>query len=365
MAATEEQSQPTTVASHGYLDRLLTSNTDALNLQHLQRSDMQLLLNARGMLQHVHSPIIITHVPTSPHPSHTGLPIYGPPLALRQRLTTAIAEETNFKWSIIPHVAWAPKREWPIVFTHAGTVYMLGGRETTESELLLRFCPEAGRFQPTPIHIETQRFPSMLTCSTCLDYNNRLWLFGGRAEFPGDETACTNDMFCFDKTTSTLTHIEQQGPIPHPREGAAAVEWQDYMLLYGGVNLLDQAQQDLFEARSIVPVFHMPTSTWSHWHTSGVLPEAEETVEATALYKDFMYTLTWSAACGFSMFRLDLPRRKWSRVVQLGAVPQPRWVDWVVCMGIHTQHAHNTHNITHKTHYTGVSLQQYNGKIPG
>lgn len=40
--------QPPTLANHGYLDRLLTSNTDALNLQHLQRSDMQLLLNARG-----------------------------------------------------------------------------------------------------------------------------------------------------------------------------------------------------------------------------------------------------------------------------------------------------------------------------
>lgn len=242
---------------------------------------------------------------------------------LLRRLSSAVAEETTFRWSIIPHVAWAPKREWPLLFTHSGALYMFGGRETPDNDVLLRFYPPTGRFEPIPIRASDPRFPNMLTCSTCLEYKGRMWLFGGRAETAGDEVACISDV-CIDVDAHTLERVDQQGPVPHPREGAAAVEWQDYMLLYGGVNLIDVAEQERFEARSIVPVFHFPTTTWLHWHTSGALPPAEETVEATALWGDYMYTLTWSSEQGFSMFRLDVPRRKWSRVSQQGTLPQPR-----------------------------------------
>lgn len=259
------------------------------------------------------------------------MPIHGDRAALLHRLASALAEETAFRWSTIPHVAWAPKREWPLLFAHAGKLYMFGGRETPDSSVLLQFQTSTNRFEPVPIRINDARFPNTLTCSTFVEWGKRMWLFGGRAETAVEEGSCSNDMFCFDIEASMLQHVEQHGNVPHPREGAAAVEWQGYMLLYGGVNLIDIAEQERFEARHIVPVFHFSTATWTHWHTTGDMPPAVETVEATALWGDHMYTLTWSPEAGFSMFRLDIPGRKWSRVVQQGALPQPRYARGAGC----------------------------------
>lgn len=279
----------------GYLQKLLTADCGAIGFDQLQRSDLQLLLNARGK------------------------PIHGTREVLEQRLRQVVSEEVSFRWAVHPHVAWAPKREWPSLVSYADRLYLFGGRD--EEEMLLVFKPTSGKFEPVDVWPLPEDFPTTLSCPATLVHDNRLWIFGGRS---ASVEACTSDMYVYDFDSNLLDSVQQTGTVPYPREGASVAVFEGKMLLYGGVNSLDASEEDNFEPRRHVLSFDFETLKWTTLVTSGTYPGPKETVEAVAMHGNWMYVLTWDAEEGLLLYRLDVPKKKWGRVQQQGQVPHPR-----------------------------------------
>lgn len=70
--------------------------------------------------------------------------------------------------------------------------------------------------------------------------------------------------------------------------------------------------------------FDLSTRTWSGVATTGHYPGPGEMVEAVAMHGHWLYCLAWSEGEGMLVYRLDVPKKKWSRVNQTGEVPPPR-----------------------------------------
>ncbi|KAL8290881.1 hypothetical protein RB598_006224 [Gaeumannomyces tritici] len=73
------------------------------------------------------------------------------------------------------------------------------------------------------------KVPPARTNHTMINYNEKMYLFGGTNGFQW-----FNDVWCYDSPTNTWTMLDCIGYIPIPREGHAAALVDDVMYIFGG-----------------------------------------------------------------------------------------------------------------------------------
>eukprot|EP01091_Cochliopodium_minus_P009275 TRINITY_DN2248_c0_g4_i1.p1 TRINITY_DN2248_c0_g4~~TRINITY_DN2248_c0_g4_i1.p1 ORF type:complete len:1366 (+),score=395.37 TRINITY_DN2248_c0_g4_i1:350-4447(+) len=188
-----------------------------------------------------------------------------------------------------------------------GEYLLTFGQTGIKSKKSKKFQPIAQRLNFKNGEYDWFKFPYDCNNSTCIEYNKRLYFFGG---YNNIEKQTTNQIIEFDLDTRTYIFINLLGKLPPSRAYHTSVVYNNKMYVFGGKTITQSAlSKELKDLWS----YDIKKKKWKKLETKGEVPGSRRGHSAV-IYKEKMYLFGgFNETRGYSndLYEFDFKTSEW------------------------------------------------------